>query len=323
MADVMEQLAEAAKALKEAAALSLEMSKGPAGADVPLQWAQGKSQGARFGSIDSQFHYERLGQPGPNVAARKAFLEQQDRAGERANARGEMLNSAGDYAAGGTSRAAAAINAFDRAARNPVRTLDELAKAGGRLGKAAELAAAGLRVAGAHGAAFGRLKGAMEVANPNAAGQLRGSVNLLIANIAGQLTPLANNIGSAIQQGADSWAAKGAGKLAHGLGWLWYKAGEAGLNVGRFVGNNTGGWGNAAFGDPNYRGRPSMEGLPQPKVFGSFSDWYDQAAVRNLAMGSNTVESDLFAQQVRSMEAILGELRAINRNTADSVPGFR
>ncbi len=321
MADVMEQLAEAAKNLKEAAALSLQMSQSASGAALPLQFARGGSAGAKFGSIDSQFHFEQLGQVGSNVAARKAFNAQGDaEMSRRASAQSP------DYAGGRQ-----AMDAFTKALRHPARALEDLAEAGGRLAPAAAFAAGALRTIGALRGAYGSVQSVMERGNPNMAGQMQGTIDLMANRLAGALSPAIEKLNAGLQgmtdlkPGASIGAGVGGLALpAVGLALLTLMGGPASMAtmaamavVGLIGGSAIGSW---LSGE---KAMPSMRGLPQPSMGNNASDFYDQAMMRSLALQPGTLEAELARRQIELLSAQIGILQSIDNTIRGSAPEFR
>lgn len=192
-----------------------------------------------------------------------------------------------------------AMNAFARAAYNPIGALDKLAAGGGYLAKAAGATAASLRVleVGAVSAVAGlySLRAVMAAGAPNASGQLEGSLNLISTSVANALTPLSQLTSSVAQR---------------------VSRGEIGGGIGHFFSGLPG----ALMGVPDPTAKPSMKGLPEARMSDSAADFYDQGMLKSLTLGAGTVESEVTTRQ---LEAITGLLREVANNTRDTIPGFR
>jgi hypothetical protein len=330
MADVMEQLARAAEALKKATE-SMGIGRSPFthpdGAptpNIPLAWQHGSGAAAAppniplqmarpggnpFGNMGAEAHFHKLGLPAP---------------GDVADERRRMFPEDG---AGGKR----GLEQFSKALNDPIKALDKLAEVGGKFGAAAEFAAGALRTVGALRGAYSGVMGVMERGNPNMAGQMQGTIDLMANRLAGVLSPAIEKLNAGLQGLTD---AKPGSSVGGGVGAVTLPmvvmaavavmggpvsmAAMAALAVvGLLGGSMIGAWlsGENAL--------PSMRGLPQPSAGDKASDWYDQAMMKSLSLQPGTLEAELARRQIELLAAQIGLLTSIDNTIRGSGPEFR
>ncbi len=317
----IDRLDEAAKALERVAGLlgiNLSPSGGPAPAaplragapapNLPLEMA--RPGGNPFGNMGAEAHFYKLGLPGP---------------GDVADKRRQMFPE--ESMAGGKQ----AMDAFAKALRSPVKALDQLAEAGGKLGATAEFAAGALRTFGALRGAYGSAQSLMERGNPNMAGQMQGTIDLMANRLAGALSPAIEQLNAGLQGMTDARPGASIGGLAGAVtlpmvvmavlaalgGPVTITVAAAAAVVGLFGGASIGSWlgGEKAL--------PSSRGLPQPSMGDSASSWYDQAMMKSLAMQPGTVEAENARRQTDLLAQQIGLLTSIDNSVRGSAPSFR
>ncbi len=75
------------------------------------------------------------------------------------------------------------------------------------------------------------------------------------------------------------------------------------------------------FGGSDTPDKRSMKGLPQPTM-GSAEQFWDTAALKTLAMGTGTIEADLYRRSLEELQKISGALIEM-KDQRQSAPTFR
>lgn len=175
----------------------------------------------------------------------------------------------------------------------------------------------------------------LTLASPNVAGTMKGSEDMLKSRLGSYDVQTAEARSRAMQMvaqlmdkvPADVQAGIGKAKARMALGAEGEKAGQqfmsnTPLPLGNAIGTVIGGIIGRQVADSNGPVKRSMTGLPQPEITSGERFW-EQAAVSSLAMGSNTIEQDLYRRQLEELQKIGGILAEIRNQPLPSFPVYR